>query len=197
MEHRHFYVALAVPRGLDANKVEVAYRKLVTRYRGSISPPEYRGLSDDAILSFAVLRTYSERRHTRLMDAPEPSTAEAAGEVDRFFGGTVPAVAEMPRAREADKDLYVEIRMSPQEAAGGGIYPVHVPVIRDCPACTGEREEEARLTCRSCMGRGKVTEDRQIEVTVPPGVVHDQRAEVSMADVGLGHTSLIVHVLVT
>lgn len=196
MEHRHFFVALGVPRGMDTASIEVAYRKIVTRYRDTLHNHEEEGLSTEQILSFSVLRTYSERRHAALMEQSEDAAPHITGEVDRFFGGHIPEVnEEKRRARVADKDLYVEMRLSPDEARAGGIFPVHIPVVRACIACD-EQSEESRLVCKACEGSGRITEDRMIEVTVPPGVQHDQRARVAMQDVGLGHTDLIVHVLV-
>jgi len=195
MEHRHFFVALGVPRGMDTASIEVAYRKIVTRYRDTLHSSEEEGLSTEQVLSFSVLRTYSERRHAALMEKTEDAAPQITGEVDRFFGGFIPEVSGKARARVADKDLYVEVRLSPDEARAGGIYPVHIPVVRACIACD-EQSEESRLVCKACQGSGQITEDRMIEVTVPPGVQHDQRARVAMQDVGLGHTDLIVHVLV-
>jgi DnaJ-class molecular chaperone len=126
---------------------------------------------------------------------------DAAGEVDRFYGGFVPEVLETPpvsdstRAQRAGKDLYVELRLSHSEARIGGLVPVHIPVFRRCPVCS-EGAEEQRLVCKACSGTGRITEDHMVEVTVPPRVRDGQTAQVAMEDVGLGATTLMVYVSV-
>jgi len=196
MEKRVFYVALGVPHddNLDTRTITLAYRKVVNRYRQDLvdaldeptQPP----------LTFGVLRTYSERRHASLFDpAPEPMRGEA--EVDRFFDGFVPEVSRPTKALPLGaKDLFVELRLEPDEARRGGLFPIHIPVVRQCHCCADHSDEEGHLSCRLCHGSRKVTEDRMVEITVPPGVKHDQTARVAMEDVGLEHTDLIVHVVV-
>lgn len=189
MEHRRFFVALGVPRGADPGQVQVAYRNIVTRYRTPVEPEEESS-------NFHVLRSYSQRRHAALMEQQRDIQPEDIGEIDRFFGGFVPEVLDEPtRARQAGKDLYVELRLSPAEARMGGLQPVHIPVIRRCPACM-EHEEKERLVCKACGGSGRVSEDHLVEVAVPPQVKDGQRASVAMEDVGLGSTTLLVFVSV-
>jgi hypothetical protein len=194
MEQRRFFVALSVPRGADRGAVREAYRKVVTRYRGLL---QEQGSGEAAAGGgFVVARDYSERRHAAIMDLDEPPAPAPAGEVDRFFGGVVPELLPGPRARQEGKDLFVELRMSPERARSGGLFPLHVPVVRPCPACQ-ELDEPQRLSCRVCGGRGRVTDDHVVEVTVPPGVEDGQEARVAMEDVGLGATDLLVHVVVS
>jgi len=131
-----------------------------------------------------------------LMEQQRDIVPEDIGEVDRFFGGFVPEVLdETVRARQTGKDLYVELRLSHSEARIGGLQPVHIPVIRQCPTCK-EREEKQRLVCKTCGGSGRVSEDHLVEVAVPPRVKDGQRASVAMEDVGLGSTTLLVYVSV-
>ena len=93
------------------------------------------------------------------------------------------------------KGLFVEVRLTDEEARAGGSYPVHIPVVRPCPTCH-DTDEQARLICRSCRGAGHVTDDHMVEVTVPPRVAHGQLARLAMQDVGLGHTELLVRIVV-
>ena len=193
MEHRKFFVALGVPHGADPGQVQTAYRKLVTRYRAPEEPADLHAEDEGP---FHVIRSYSERRHAALMEQDAPALPEETGEVDRFFGGFVPEVMDTPaRATPTGKDLYVELRLSHAEARFGGLQPVHIPVLRKCPACE-EQEEKQRLVCKACGGHGRVYEDHLVEVTVPPRVTDGQRASVAMEDVGLGATTLLVYVSV-
>ena len=192
MKHREFYVALGVPREADADAIRPAYRKIVTRYRRELDQDLLDETTEPA-LSFRVLRTYSERRHSTLFE-PDP-VIKPDSEVDRFFNGFVPEVEGPTKARRSGKDLYVELRLEREEARCGGLFPVHIPVIKDCPACF-ESEDES-LVCSLCNGTHTVTEDRMIEVVVPPGVYDGQIARIAMEDVGLEHTDLVCNLLIS
>jgi DnaJ-class molecular chaperone len=217
MQKRVFYVALGVPHddNLDTQSVTVAYRKVINRYRKELA--DFLDEPTQPPLNFAVMRTYSERRHASLFD---PGTGSVLGEteIDRYFDGFVPEVDPIPspkrRARPEGKDLFVELRLAADEAKRGGLFPVHIPVVRQCPSCAEHADDEdhadhrhhltskgkverGQLRCRLCHGTHRVTEDRMVEVTVPPGVMHDQLSRVAMEDVGLGHTDLIVHVVIS
>lgn len=199
MSKRTFFVALGVPRGAETDAVKVAYRKLVTRYRDELDEePEEQ--PTDPPGRFSVMRPYSERRHNALFEEPEPEPLipprSRASEIDRFYDGFVPEVLAPARARREGKDLFVEIRVGPDEAERGGLYAVHIPVVRRCTLCE-DWDEDHRLACHHCHGTGQVLEDRMIEVTAPPGVVHGQTARLAMEDVGLAETDLIVRVLLT
>jgi len=192
MRHREFYVALGVPRDADADAIRPAYRRIVTRYRRKLDPDQLDENTEPA-LSFRVLRTYSERRHSALFE-PEP-LARPNSEVDRFFNGFVPEVEGPTKARRSGKDLFVELRLEQDEARCGGLFSVHIPVIKDCPACSQAGDES--LVCSLCNGSHTVTEDRMIEVVVPPGVKDGQVAHIAMEDVGLEHTDLICTLVIS
>jgi len=196
-ERRSFYVALGIPRGADTEAVQVAYRSVVNRYRLDMMDFQH----DEPTLpplAFSVLRSYSERRHSAVFDPPEAEAA-SENEVDSFFHGFVPEVLPppTPKARREGKDLYVELRLSTDESRRGGLYPVHIPVVKRCPACESATDEQQVLSCRLCEGNRRVTEDHLVEVTVPPGVKDGQVARVAMEDVGLSGTDLVVLVIVS
>jgi DnaJ-class molecular chaperone len=195
---RTFFVALGVPRGAEAETIQPAYRRVVTRYRRALETDEEEALDDptEPPVSFGVMRTYSERRHGALFDEPEPLVSDGdRSEVDRYFDGYVPEVAPA-RARRAGKDLYVEIRLDPEEARRGGIFPVHIPVLQRCNACE-DHPEEGYLACPVCQGSRRQTVDRMVEVTAPPGVQHGQVERLAMEDVGLDATDLVLLIVVS
>ena len=83
---------------------------LVHGEHGAAFRPTYR-MEVKAPLNFAVMRTYSERRHASLFD-PETDSALGETEIDRYFDGFVPEVdptlTPRRRARPEGKDLFVE-----------------------------------------------------------------------------------------
>jgi len=197
MEKRAFFIALGVPRGVEPETIHVAYRRVLTRYRRELE--DYLDEPTQPPGRFSVMRTYSERRHAALLEEPDPEPLLPGRgrptEVDRFFDGYIPEPLVPPKARREGKDLFVELRLTAGEASRGGLFPVHIPVLRRCPSCR-DRDEEQRLSCSNCHGKGRVLEDRMVEVTSPPGVNDGQTARVAMDDVGLEHTDLIVRVIV-
>ena len=194
MKKRSFYVALGVPRGADPDAIQVAYRKIVTRYRQAIEFEEKSSPSPESGLSFGVCRTYSERRHSGLFDQGDAIDLKGETAIDRFFGGVIPEVVT-PKAKRSGKDLFVELRLSVAEAKKGGLFPVNIPVIRSCPRCP-EISENDRLACTLCHGAGRITENRTVNVVAPPRVEHGTRTTIPMEDVGMDHTELLVSVLI-
>jgi len=195
MSKRMFFVALGVPRGAPSETIQTAYRRVVTRYLHELEAEEEPTLSPER---FTVMRTYSERRHAALLEPePEPLIPPRgrASEVDRLFDGFVPEAVASTRARREGKDLFVELTLTAEEAARGGLFPIHIPVLRRCTVCE-DWDADHRLRCGHCHGVCQTLEDRMVEVTVPPGVHHAQVARLAMEDVGLEHTDLIVRVVV-
>jgi len=196
MSKRAFFVALGIPRGAPPEAIQVAYRRVVTRYRRELEEEEEPTPPPG---HFAVMRTYSERRHSALFDEPEPEPLipqrSRASEVDRFYDGFVPEAVAPARARRDGKDLFVELRLATEEAERGGLFPVHIPVVRRCTVCE-DWTVDHRLRCPHCHGAGQVLEDRMVEVAAPPGVQHGQTARLAMEDVGLEDTDMVVWVLV-
>jgi hypothetical protein len=199
---RAFFVALGVPRGAQPEAIKTAYRRIVTRYRRELELEEADWEEEPTqppAQGFGVMRSYHERRHSALFEEPaaEPliPPQSRASEVDRFYDGFVPEALTPPRARQKGKDLFVELRFTEDEASRGGLFAVHIPVVRHCPRCN-DREEHDRITCHHCHGSGQVLEDRMVEVTAPPGLEHGHTTRVAMEDVGLDDTDLIIRVLI-
>ncbi len=117
-------------------------------------------------------------------------------DLDEFFHGWVPDMLSSSRGASRRKDLFVEIVLSPGEAAVGGLIPLKVPIERICGRCNGTGVE-AFLYCRMCRGEGKVTDYHQIEVSVPPGVADGKQVRLSLADIGLSGSDLIVLVTIS
>lgn len=202
MKPRKFFVALGVPRGSDPEMVHVAYRKVVSRYRHELDSTSVKPLDaswvDESLTRqprFTVLRPYSERRHSRLFeDLPSPESHDRS-EIDRYYGGYVPDALNLPKARRSGKDLFVELRVSSEESKRGGLFSVHIPVIRRCPVCEGA--PEVSVMCHCCEGTCQITEDRMVDLTTPPGLEHGQTARIPMEDVGLNKTDLVVFIQVS
>ena len=198
---RTFFIALGVPRGARPEAIHTAYRRVVTRYRRELESASAEDASARELpTGFGVMRSYSERRHAALFGEPEPEqmipSGRGASEIDRFYDGFVPETPSPARARREGKDLFVELRLSQDEASSGGIFAVHIPVVRRCPRCE-DMDEETRVRCHHCHGTARVLEDRMVEVTAPPGLESGCLTRIAMEDVGLDDTDLIIRVVVS
>lgn len=67
-----------------------------------------------------------------------------------------------------------EIALSPYQAYGGALVPLHVSVMQTC-ACCGGRGEEWGAPCAPCEGRGQVLQAQRLTVSVPAGVADGDR----------------------
>ncbi len=111
--------------------------------------------------------------------------------VDEFFEGFVPGFFTTGKTASRRKDLYVEIVLDPDEAASGGLFPLEIPVKEPCEGCEG-RGNIGVFLCPSCRGNGAVNGRREVEISMPAGIVDGTTARLSMEDIGLDGVDLNV-----
>jgi DnaJ-class molecular chaperone len=85
--------------------------------------------------------------------------------------------------------------LTPRKASEGGLFPITVPVVEDCPRCNkaGLWEE---FFCTACRGYGRVRSKKEFSLSVPPRVSHGMEISLSMEDIGLRGLELHVTVLI-
>ena len=213
---KDYYIVLGLSRGADLNKIKKAYRVIAKKCHPDASAP---GESHEKFLeireAYETLvdeekrRKYDEElsrqgRELKITRIPEEISSRrraaiqemerAYSFVDEFFSGFLPGVFERGKAT-TDKDLYLEVILSPEEAARGGLFPITVPVLEPCPRCrrTGLWEE---FFCPMCHGRGVVRAERGFSLSIPPHVTHRTQISLSAEDIGLRGVNLHVLVLI-
>jgi len=219
----NFYIILGVSRDAELEQIRSAYRRLVKQYHPDVSPESserffevqrtYETLRDaeareqhdnQANVAVRVVAhapsprarhesRASPSRHVQHAHPEFDGQGALFGAVDEFFGGFVPGVFDTGAKSLQKKDLYVEMILTPQEANSGGIYPLQVPVTQYCSECGGTGHI-GRLYCPVC--RGGRLDYHEVRVSIPPGVAHGQRAQLSLEDIGLKDANLNVLVLV-
>ncbi len=200
---RDHYVVLGINSKADLNRIKRAYRTVAKKYHPDVSHSQesserfrevreaYETLSDET-----KRKSYDQelaRQGSRLRISEVPQTIERRtsifgrvddffSHVDDFFSGFVPGLFDVGVGRE--KDLYYEVILSPQEALEGGLFPVTVPVLEECPRCrrTGYWDE---FFCPVCHGYGRVYSEREFSVSIPPHVKHGTEVRLSLEDIGL------------
>ncbi|MFH8419304.1 protein kinase domain-containing protein [Streptomyces collinus] len=86
--------------------------------------------------------------------------------VDRSFGSVPPS-----RGADATSELWLQ----PDEAAEGGIIPLHMTAYKICPACATTGDETRMLDCATCRGEGRVTMRRTLSIRIPAGIRNGQK----------------------
>jgi hypothetical protein len=114
---------------------------------------------------------------------------------DEFFEGFLPGFFQRGGPRPLDKDIYLEVILSPVEAREGGLFPITVPVIEACPRCSRSGVVDS-FFCPDCMGYGRIRSERQFSLSIPPNTKDHTSISLSMEDIGLSGVDLHVLVLV-
>ena len=213
---RNYYIVLGIDRGANPTQIKRAYRNAIKRYH-----PDMTSGDDDshkfieAREAYEVLSDIDKRRAydaelnrhdipIRIADPEETITPPSSlwneirrqrSILDAFFEGFVPGFYRNFPSRSGNKDLYMEIVLSPEEAHQGGVFPVTVPVLEPCPECSQDRWWYGRY-CPTCRGYEVVKAKREFNLTIPPNTRHGMTAEVSMAGIGLRGVNLIIDVQV-
>ena len=212
---RDYYLVLGISRSADLNRIKQAYRRVAKKYHPDKTHTEqsakkfrevreaYETLSDEE----------KRRRHDRELayrdeervrqpyrasgKRPESRVSQPSegiySHLDDWASGFVPGWFD--RGVSSEKDLYCEVILSPREASQGGLFPLAVPVVRNCPRCNGAGYGMA-LLCPRCYGRGRVREKKEFSVSIPPQVRHGTEVRLSLEDIGLRNAFLHVAVFI-
>jgi DnaJ-class molecular chaperone len=111
--------------------------------------------------------------------------------IDDFFEVFVSGFYEDGLTKE--KELYLELILSPQEARQSGVFPIDIPVVESCGECHGSGDWFHAI-CPACSGYGKIKGSRALILHVPSGVGHGSQARVSLEGIGLNNVFLIVDI---
>jgi DnaJ-class molecular chaperone len=113
---------------------------------------------------------------------------------DDFFGEFQPGFFDRGRkTRAPEKDLYLEVILSREEASIGGLLPIAVPVIEPRPKCEASGMREGSF-CPACSGKGALQSERQFSLTIQPRTVHGTEVRISLDNIGLKDTVLNITV---
>jgi len=212
---KNYYVTLGISRGANLNQIKRAYRRIAKKVHPdttqSIDAQKFR----DAREAYETLADEDTRRQydATLKSQPTPvritsvtdqiKQRSAAIEemtrlesfVDDFFEGFLPGFFHKERFRPPKKDLYYEVILSPSEAMHGGLFPIQVPVIENCPGCHKAGFMES-FFCPDCNGRSYRQAEREFSLSIPPRTSHGTEATISLKDIGLPGAILFVRVYI-
>jgi molecular chaperone DnaJ len=212
---RQFYFVLGISRDTDAHQIKDVYRRLVKHYHAgpskqsdTISSPGVRRKRSDKLVkqpnyhveieSKPLLKSGRRSPLSIQKDPPHwPENKDSKrlfSELDEFFEGWIPGIYSSGKGASRQKDLFVELLLTPAEAHSGGMIPLRVPVERTCLTCHGTGLS-GLLSCQTCHGDTGVVEYDSIEISIPPGVIDGTVVKLPLQDIGLPNADL--NVLVT
>lgn len=93
------------------------------------------------------------------------------------------------------ESLNVEVLLTPEEAAGGCVVPVGVPVFARCPRCRGTGHDWV-FPCLNCQQQGLIETEVSVPVRIPPLVTPGAIFELPLDGLGIHNFFLRLHVFV-
>jgi molecular chaperone DnaJ len=212
---KDYYVVLGISRGADLSKIKSAYRKIAKQYHPDVSKKsqsseKFREIKEayETLIDENRRRNYDaqlEKTDSPVRITRVPETIKVRSSVfdefdrftsftDEFFEGLLPGFFSSEKRARHEKDVYLEVILSPKEAQDGGLFPIKVPVFEPCPRCGKTGMWEA-FFCPVCSGYGRIKAEREFSLSIPPRVSHGITVELSMEDIGL--RNVILYVLVS
>jgi hypothetical protein len=217
---RDFYVVLGVARTESPRGIRKSFRELALRFHPDRAGPQATRSFQDVVEAYQVLSDAKRREaydaelrradgwkrtHREVMSRPRP-TAEplipgeplsvvsdlpaARPSLDELFDRYVRnhTTWRMPKGQRLDP-LHFEIAVSPSEARSGGILSLGVPVFQTCPSCHGSGRDSAYL-CSLCGGSGRLEDEEEVRVRVPPHLRDGDVLEVPLYGLGIQNVFL-------
>lgn len=222
MAERDYYLILGVPRDASQGGIRSAFRDLAKRHHPDQAGPESAERFRDIREAYEVLSHPGRRRAYDALRRPRPRAEPLAGRRRRaapeplapdpvsLFGASEsprPSAEELlerwmldftgrrvPKAKRI-APLDCDLRLSPAEAARGGVLPLEVPVARRCPDCDGAGRV-GPFPCGRCDRTGLAEGRARVRVRIPPGLPSGAVLEVPLGGVGVGHFALRVRIRV-
>jgi DnaJ-class molecular chaperone len=189
----NYYAVLGVKETASPEEVQEAYRRLVKAYHpdrsGADTAGEFRAVQEawETLGDPERRRAYDLRRWPRRPARPFPRPAPPPRR-------PAPGWDDFPFPEVAGA-LHLELQMTAAEADSGGDVEVDLPARRRCPHCGG-LGRLAWFLCPGCGGHGHGLRPERFTLHVPAGLADGEVIRVPLADHGLAHRELVLHVRV-
>jgi DnaJ-class molecular chaperone len=220
MAIQNYYAILGVSRDEAATSIQAIYRDALRQIRPSYGGPQLstnlRQLMEaHSVLSDPIRRhNYNESIDSYERDRNESKMVHdfEAGEMPRSLLAdahavhpSVEALAErllrnftgrhVPKA-ERPQQLNVEVILTPEEAARGGVLALGVPAYQVCDTCGGSGRDWL-LPCADCAGQGTVAITRPLQICLPPSSGFGARPEIALDPLGIENLYLTLSIRVS
>lgn len=187
---RDYYEILGVDRGLGAEDLKRAYRKLAVKFHPDKNPGDhaaeekFKEIAEAyEVLNDSNKRAAYDRYGHAAFQGGHPagfhdpfevfrevfSGGGGGGIFDHFFGG---GGGPDPSGRQRGSDLRYDLQISLEEAARGCEKEIEIRKLEVCDPCSGSGAQKGSkaVVCPTCRGRGQVVVSRgffQVAQTCP------------------------------
>ena len=213
MAMKNYYAILGVSRTETPSGIRAAYREAVRRTHPDYAGPRSAVAFQEIVEAHSVLSDPNQRqRYDRDLkryewDRTRPGLLHwfpTGLEPQSLFADThavhpsFEALAERLLRNVADMDipkaekpeaLSVEVILSPEEAAAGGVLSIGIPVYESCRVCGGTGRNWMFL-CPHCGGEGVVSRMQPVEVGIPSSLTLGLTPELSLHALGINNLFL-------
>jgi molecular chaperone DnaJ len=220
MAIKNYYATLGVSRNETLSGIRAAYREAVRRTHPDHAGPQAAAAFQEIVEAHSVLsdpdrrrqynhsltvyerersqlgllHQYAAERDARSIFADahsvHPSFEALAERLLRNFTGRGVPKAERPEG------LSVEVILTPEEAAQGGVLSIGVPVHAICRACAGTGNDWL-FPCPHCRGQGAVSTVQAVQVRIPQSLSLGVTPEVSLEMLGINNLFLKIRMRVS
>jgi len=211
----NYYITLGISQDAEIEKIKKAYRISCKKYHPDKNPEAknsgkflqireaYETLSDEEKHKNYDKELFAKEKDIRINQNWQTVKERRSfyhhdfkhfySLVDDLFEGYLPGFFEEGLSRQ--KELFLELILSREEAAHGGTFPVLIPVFEPCLACqqTGVR---GLTVCPGCSGYGQQKSERSFNLMVPPDVLHGSEIRITLEDIGLKDVFLNIDIIV-
>lgn len=172
------------------------FEEILNAYR-VLSDPSKRMLYDQGLLH-AEGRSRGQSQETIIVEAgsrPIANVPQPLPLLQRFETVCPPPEEILQRIHrnymraasssyEPVQSFNVQVILSPDEAAQGGMAQIAVPVFYPCPTCGGSGQDWL-FPCSSCQAQGLLEEEEAVWIQIPPGVGDYTLMEIPVRGLGL------------
>lgn len=204
---RNYYVILGVPSDASPEEIRDAYRRLAKASHPDVSGEDSGAHFREVQEAWETLGDTERRRvydlslkraqqpPSRPMESASPSRSYARYPYKTSPPDPYEELLDEPGGMYVStargQEVHFGLHMTAAEAATGGEMPLRVPVRVRCPACAGLG---SFFPCPACQGNGFRSSWRTVRLEIPGGLRNGSTLEVPLAQLGLAHALLILHV---
>ncbi|MCU0586494.1 MAG: DnaJ domain-containing protein [Desulfobacterales bacterium] len=127
--------------------------------------------------------------------SPPPTVGSPAGRRADVGERFIRSASGRPRRHCLERDVALEVLLSPRESIQGGLFPIELPLTEPCPHCARKGFFDL-LFCPVCSGEGRRTLMHECLLSIPPRTSHGTTVSLDLAAIGLPGVRLHVRVAV-